>query len=97
MEQYADIKRTIKEIKVFLPEQCPFRYWSTIHYSSGDVGEDEFCSYLKSLHKTVERFGSICGRKISYIEDADTTCCCTDDRWIEGCPLLKDDFKIMKN
>lgn len=90
------MKRTTKVVKVSKPENCPFRYWSTIHYSSGDIGEDDFCSYLKSLDLKETRIAIIADHKLSYEDKVDTSCCCTDEQWIDGCPLLRDNIKIMK-
>jgi len=82
------VKRQTKEIKVYLPEQCPFRY-TAFHNVTSD--EEDYCGYLKSLHKTVDVLFVIEEHKFASTEDANATCCCTDDQWIEGCPLLKDD------
>ena len=46
----SEIKsKQAKEIVVFLPEQCPFRF-SAPYYD----GEEVYCSYLKSLHRWIE-------------------------------------------
>ncbi|GAF83116.1 unnamed protein product, partial [marine sediment metagenome] len=35
--------------------------------------------------------------KFTSLDNVDATCCCTDERWIEGCPLLNSDFIVVKN
>ena len=83
---------SIKKIIVFSPEQCPFRYTAPYY-----DGEEDYCSCLKSLHKIVEKRMTFGGHTLSYKEDANATCCCTDERWIEGCPLLNSSFVVEKN
>ena len=86
------VKNQIKEIKVFLPKQCPFRF--TVPYYDG---EEDYCGYLKSLHKIIEKQITFGDHIFTSKEKVDAACFCIDDRWIEGCPLLEDDFKIVKN
>lgn len=81
-----------KKLVIFKPDQCPFRF-TALYYE----GEEDYCGYLKSLDKIVEKRISFGGYTHVYEDDADTACCCTDDRWIKGCPLLNNNFVVVKN
>jgi len=54
-------------------------------------------SYLKSLHKWIEQQMTIFDHTFSYEEKDPGFCVCSDERWIEGCPLLNKDFIVVKN
>ena len=86
------VKKQTKTIKVFLPKQCPFRVTAPYY-----DGEEDCCGYLKSLHETVEKRMTISGHTFSYRESASDFCVCTDEQWIEGCPLLNDSFQVVKS
>lgn len=81
-----------KKLVVYSPEQCPFRTIAPWH-----DGEADYCGYLKSLHKMVVNHITFDESTYSFEDDADAFCCCTDEQWLEGCPLLKDSFIVVKN
>ena len=64
-----------KEIQVFLPEDCPFRYNASYY----DADED-YCNLAQK----------------GYIDKGHEICFCSDDKWIDGCPLLLDNFMILQ-
>lgn len=86
------LKKPVKKLIAFSPEQCPFR--STVPWYDGTA---DYCGYLKSLHKMVEKRITFGGRTLFYEEEAEGFCVCTDELWLEGCPLLNSSFMIEKN
>ena len=73
----------IINVKVFSPDQCPFRYWAP-YYHQWDVKTD-YCSYKRSLD---EQAGH---------GDVSCPCAANNEQWTEGCPLLENGIKIVKN
>lgn len=84
----------VEKLIVYSPEQCPFRTGAFNRH--GD--EQEVCGYLKSLHLMESIPFTFQGHTITSIEkEQDADCCCTDEVWITGCPLLSTSFIIEKN
>ena len=52
-----------------------------------DVSKPEDCPFRQTV-QYYDADDEHCG--IFKISNVDRTCTCTDDRWIEGCPLLKE-------
>ena len=50
------------------------------------------------LFRIQSKVGSFCSCRLNLnSEQVSGLCVCTDERWIEGCPLLKNNFVVVKN